>query len=321
MLTDADVEDNLESDTSRCYNKTHSDSIVGSMDETIAESPGDKPTLSHDISTYRLDTTVNNTSFEVETKIENYSKSHDQSQDCSNLSQASGLDKSKLNGPVNDVVTNGCDEDLSVTYTVANGCLKVNSAQPGADPNENVVNASFTFTCNAVANGVCNGELDSSREKLVNDICKEKIKSEIDVTPSKQVNGDIDKEMTTENEEMKCKSDKSMSDLTSSISTLSIGDISSSLPSDLSQMTLKEGMEEDKESNKHKVESLKLEGKIAAVNTDNSISGDQAIVNGDNHGNVQCKYIVSLSPTSKHNKFKEIQREGQRKSVNTLAER
>lgn len=331
--SDADVEDNLESDTSRCYNKTLSDSVVGSLDETIVESPVEVPNMSQalDISAYRLDTTVDNTSFDIETNVDNCSKSHDKSHVCSNSFQASGLDNTKLNGPVNEVVTNGSDhENVNVTYTLTNGCLKENETTPRVKKQEDIVKTSFTFTCNTVVNGVCNGDIGTEPEnpgrKLVNDSCKENIKySKSSVNSSQQLNGDVSEvtveEETIEKDEDKCKSDKSVNDLTSSMSTLSIGDVSSSLPSDLSQMTLKEDTEDDKESKKHKVENLNLDNKMAAVNTDVTNSGEPTVANGDIHGNIQCKYIVSLSPTSKHSKFKEIQKEGQRKSVNTLAER
>ncbi|XP_045195108.1 ubiquitin carboxyl-terminal hydrolase 16-like [Mercenaria mercenaria] len=332
--SDADVEDNLESDTSRCYNKTLSDSVVGSLDDTIVESAKERPTISQemDISAYRLDTTANNTSFEVETKIENCSKSHDQSLNSSHSLQASGLNNSKLNGPVNAVVTNGCDnEDVNVSYTLTNGCLEENDAQPKLEKEENDVNASFTFMCGRATNGICNGDINTetynSKETLVNGNSKENIKkSETDTKTTHQTNSEIATEVNIENkdienEEVRCKSDKSVSDLTSSVSTLSIGDVSSSLPSDLSQMTLKDATEDDKENRKQKVETPSSDSKVLSVNTDNANSGEQTAVNGDIHGNMQYKYVVSLSPTSKHNKLKEIQKEGQRKSINTLAER
>jgi hypothetical protein len=329
IIIDADVEDNLESDTSRCYNKTLSDSIVGSLDETIVETPEDRPTISQemDISAYRLDTTPCNTSIEVDMKIENQSLSPDQSIENSSFIQASGLDNSKLNEPMGDVVTNGCDkEDVNVSYTLTNGCLEESNVR--SKSNEDTVDASFTFTCSTVTNGLCNGDINTESEnpdiKLVN--CKENIKkSENNSKTTQQTNGDIATEVNIgskelDNDDVKSKSDKSVTDLTSSVSTLSIGDISSSLPSDLSQMTLKDATEDDKEDNKHKVENVDNKGLY--INTDNSTnSAEQTIVNGEINNSMQYKYVVSLSPTSKHHKLKEIQKEGQRKSVNTLAER
>lgn len=329
MFLDADVEDNLESDTSRCYNKTLSDSIVGSLDETIVETPEEKPTISQDmdISAYRLDTTPCNTSIEVEMKIENQSQSHDQSVE-NNLLQASGLDNSKLNELTGDFVTNGCDkEDINVSYTLTNGCLEENNVH--SKLNENNVDASFTFTCSTMSNGLCNGDINSENGNpglnLVNGNCKENVKS--DSKTIQQTNCDIatevnicSKDLENDDDVMKSKSDKSMTDLTSSVSTLSIGDVSSSLPSDLSQMTLKDdATEDDRECRKPKVETPDNKGLY--VNTDSVNSGDQTIVNGEVNTSMQYKYVVSLSPTSKHNKLKEIQKEGQRKSVNTLAER
>lgn len=294
---------------------------MGSLDETIVESSEDRPSISQeiDISACILDTTCSNTSFEIQTKIENHSESHD----CD-----PGGDASKLNGQEDEVITNGCiNDDVNVSYTLTNGCLKENDARSVKMKEESGVETCYTFTA---VNGICNGDINAENGdgdiKLVDGKSVENTfnkNSGTDVATAMQMNGDIVNGLDIENEKLendnvKCKLDKCLDDLTSSVSTLSIGDNSSSLPSDLSQTTLKD--ENEDEDRKRKVETPTLERKGETTNLDNVNSGEQTVCNGDLH-NVQYKSAAYPSPTTKHNKLKEIQRDGQRKSVNTLSER
>lgn len=293
---------------------------MGSLDETIVESSEDRPSISQemDISSDRLETTCNNTSFEVETKIENHSESHD----CSHSLKTPVVDASKANGLENEIITNGCiNDDVNVSYTLTNGCLKENDERRIKE--ESGVESCYTFTA---VNGICNGDINAGNEesdsKLINDNSVKKIGT--DTSTAMQMNGDIVNGLDIENEKLendnvKCRLDKCLDDLTSSISTLSIGDNSSSLPSDLSQMTLKDENEDD--DRKRKVETPTVERKGETTNLDNVNSEEQTVCNGDLHNNVQHKSVANPSPTTKHNKLKEIQKEGQRKSVNMLAER
>ncbi|KAL4233209.1 Ubiquitin carboxyl-terminal hydrolase 16 [Mactra antiquata] len=307
--SDADVEDNLESDTSKCYGKTLSDSVVTSHDETITESP-EKSTMSHemDISAYRLDTSCDAATFNIETTIDN----------CSPSLNSSVMKTSSVNDVLNgNDGSKTDDKDISVSYTLTNGCLTQNEGQLMNGELNGGANYSFSCASNNDKN-ICNGDIEINGSEDFNQL-KNGVKNSIhEVKP--ELNGNVNSSIKSD----EIKSDKSVVDLTSSVSTLSIGDNSSSVTSNLSQLTLKD--ENDTEDGENETESRKERdndcNKQGTASSDCvNGGGDLLILNGDIHGtyNVQCKTVTS--PTSRMFKFKEFKKEGQRKSINTLADR
>ena len=331
-LTDADVEDNLESDTSRCY-KSLSDSMMQSLD-----SPEKSVARVSDAGTPE---TVNSPAgvktFNVQTNIENHIENANPSPGNGNAT------KNSVNGQVDGGDHNVDSTGLSVTYTFTNGCLAEN---PNVEYNvEKCVDTNVSFLCSTNTNRqggttLCNGDLskhndaesDSKHEDCIVDygLVKGDPSTNSVKDNSKLVNGDIDDSSKT-HEDVKDnvkeeegvanipngkvtpdpQMETSLTDLTSEISTLSLGDSTGTLASDLSRMTMKD--EEVREVvNGNRPNSGHFSGACIP-------NGDI----GDMSSSMQCKNspISSSVHMSKQNRFKDLQREGKKKSINTLSER
>lgn len=334
MFADADVEDNLESDTSRCY-KSLSDSMKQSLDSPEKSVNGltdtADPVDAMKASTQSLDSSASVNTFNVETNIENHVE-------AARLSSQNGeCDEAKMNGSV--MTENGkpvVSGEMSVTYTLTNGCLSENACVSEFTV-ENPVDS--TFACNAnnsdLDSNICKSDLRNNEHSVKhtgdvkhlgeNSIPKIEKNIEGNTASCHLVNGNIEDKVHVDSPSVETvpngkvspdlPTESSVTDLTSEISTLSLGDSTSTLASDLSRLTLKD--EETKEVGENK--------EVVCGTGSRPCSGHYcSLPNGDitESSHVQCKTSAATSiHTSKQNRFKELQREGKKKSISTLADR
>lgn len=378
LPVDADVEDNLESDTSRCY-KSLSDSVVASLD-----SPEKSVTSLNDtmhLSSQSIDSPAVVTTFNVETKIENHSCTVD------NLVENGETTFVKLNGPVElEAETGAKSGDFTVSYTLRNGNLLENSQDVSEYIVGNSMDANVTFSCIIPSNevvdapehgheSICNGDLRNSDE-FVNDVKDRNHAAELDSSEpqshqatealddtSKLVNGDTERNTKMDRNVVDERTDSlpngkvspenptevtSLTDITSEISTLSFGDSTSTLASDLSKLTLKDEVVKDivNETKDSLIETSHTvnetgnlmkdaveESKECTENKDgisvltSKMCNGHSLPNGDigesHQTHCRTSSVSSLSSLhmSKQGRLKELQKEGKKRSINTLAER
>lgn len=330
VILDADVEDNLESDTSRCY-KSLSDSTT-----QIIDSPanGDQVLITGNNihkSASGPDSTGNHATFNVETNVENHLENTESAANSTNISSAvNGGPVGMENGPSKS-------EEITVSYTFANGHLSENSCRNEYTV-ENNVDTNVTFTCSSNSSEfvtLCNGEVkycnDRNRDtnhvkdndcsvengipKIENGVKELAINSDL-------VNGDIDNK-TLENgvdvdqsvpdgkvsPEANSVDSASLTDLTSEVSTLSLGDSTGTLASDISRLTLKDEVVDSKDEHHGSVHKT--------CNGHDLPNGDIGASSG-----VHCRNpTAAVIHMSKQNKLKDLHKEGKKKSINTLSER
>ena len=295
FILDADVEDNLESDTSRCYNRNISDSILDehSLSENISKSV-------EEISTEdgkKAYEEIQVTSFTFETSINNQ-------RGCA-ASPESPYESPILNGPIRN---SDESEELTVTYTITNGCITETEAKtPTVDQSQEAELVDEKKTVDIVES------IDSS--------LGDSVKLE-DIVNGPLANGIDSVHIGDKSVILK----DSLTDVTSGVSTLSIGEKSATSCMSLSSDINKPIMNGETRENGLVNETAELEDSVEEVlkDPDTEIKKDLAEQDMKPNVDVNGYSLVQYrgSNTSKPSKsWKELIIEGKKKSINTLAER